>query len=308
MIGDNDKGQTRSEWWLSKIYPLVLGGGGSAFYGTVTTATSTTQFKVDSLKGLGTNLLNDAYYCQVIEADAAAPEGEIQKISAYTTADGNITVGTAFTVAPAVGDYVLILHESVAKMFLIADGTGDYPASVVDNSILGHLLAKTGVVANYNDTTDSLEAISDKVGAFTGDGGADQDDSVKASLDLAHIDLDAIIANQAGAETISSYNLPNDVVENTLLEIVNTKRLRLDAVWLDMVNLVQDVTIKVYHKIDGTNYRQYDVFTWGTSEENGVLLSPVTINGDWKITVTSTVAQGAIKAIPYNIIKTTMEA
>lgn len=23
MIGDNDKGQTRSEWWLSKIYPLV---------------------------------------------------------------------------------------------------------------------------------------------------------------------------------------------------------------------------------------------------------------------------------------------
>jgi len=153
MIGDNDKGQTRSEWWLSKIYPLVLGGGGSAFYGTVTTATSTTQFKVDSLKGLGTNLLNDAYYCQVIEADAAAPEGEIQKVSAYTTADGDITVGAAFTVAPAVGDYVLILHESVIAA--IADAT--------DNLFMKDVVGNKTDAAAIPSTTTSIVAMLKKV-------------------------------------------------------------------------------------------------------------------------------------------------
>lgn len=136
----------------------------------------------------------------------------------------------------------------------------------------------------------------------------DRLDNATFGLSALNDDLDAIIANQAGTETVSSYDLPNDTAENTLLEISNTKRVRLDSVWLDFVNLVQDVTIKVYHKIDGTNYRQYDSFSWGTSEEDGVLLSPVTINNDWKVTVTSTVAQGSILAIPYNVIKTTMEA
>lgn len=123
-------------------------------------------------------------------------------------------------------------------------------------------------------------------------------------------DVLSIVSGLSGSssETVSSYNLPNDTAENTLLEITNTKRLKIDSVWLDFVNLVQDVTIKVYHKIDATTYRQYDTFSWGTSEEDGILLRDVTINNDWKITITSTIAQGAVKAIAYNVIKTTMEA
>jgi len=41
--------------------------------------------------------------------------------------------------------------------------------------------------------TNWLKFIKDIIGDFSGDGGAAQDDSVKASLDLAHTDLDAII-------------------------------------------------------------------------------------------------------------------
>lgn len=169
-LGENDKGQTRSEWWLNKIYPLVLSGRGIAFYGKITTATSTTRFKVDSMAGLGTDLLNDAYYCQIIQADAAAPEGEIQKISAYDTDDGDITVGAAFTVAPDTGDYVLILHESVAKLFMIADGAGAYPASVVDNSIFAQIMAVAGDISDFDNAKHSLEAIGELV-ALTTSGG-----------------------------------------------------------------------------------------------------------------------------------------
>lgn len=128
------------------------------------------------------------------------------------------------------------------------------------------------------------------------------------STAFAGIDIASILANQAGQETISSYDLPDDTAENTVITVTTTKRLKLDSIWLDFVNLVQDVTIKVYHKIDSINYRQYDEFSYAVPEEDGVLLKDVTINHDWKLTVTSTVAQGTIKAIPYNIIKTTMEA
>lgn len=166
-FGDDDKGQTRSEYWLSKIYPLVESSGGATFYGSVTTANTTTNFKVDSLQGLGTDLLDDAYYCQIIQADGIAPEGEIQKVSAYDTSDGDITVGTAFTVAPEVGDYILILHESVVKLFLIADGVGAYPTSVVDNSIFAHMMAIGGDISDFDNSTDSLEAIGAAVAAIS---------------------------------------------------------------------------------------------------------------------------------------------
>lgn len=119
--------------------------------------------------------------------------------------------------------------------------------------------------------------------------------------------IDKLVTNLAGSELISSENLPNDTTENTIIEITTTSRQRLDSVWLDFVNLVQDVTIKVYHKIDGTNYRQYDEYSWATTDEDGVAISNITINNDWKLTVTSPIAQGGIVAIPYNYIITTME-
>lgn len=110
------------------------------------------------------------------------------------------------------------------------------------------------------------------------------------------------------SELTGSYNLPDDTAENTAIEITTTNRRRLDSIWLDFNTLVEDVTIKVYHKIDGSTYRQYDEFSWDTTEEDGVLIRDVTINNDWKLTITSTVAQGAVMSIPYNVIYSPMEA
>ena len=59
---------------------------------------------------------------------------------------------------------------------------------------------------NFNDADDSLEMISDKAGAFAGTSGAGQSESVKASLDLAHTDLDAILADTI---SISGATLPS---------------------------------------------------------------------------------------------------
>lgn len=57
------------------------------------------------------------------------------------------------------------------------------------------MLSSTSLATPIN-TTNSLNA---SIGAYTGpEAGTAQDDNNKASLDLAHVDLDAILANQAG--------------------------------------------------------------------------------------------------------------
>lgn len=70
---------------------------------------------------------------------------------------------------------------------------------------------------DYNRATDSLEALSDKAGGFSGDGGALQDDSIKASLDLAHTDIDAILADTI---TISGGALPATATADSLQRFV----------------------------------------------------------------------------------------
>ena len=183
VLGETDDGQTRTAYWLSKMYPLVETGGGTAFYGVVTTATSTTRFKVDALQGLGTDLLNDAYYCQIIQADAVAPEGEIQKVSAYDTSDGDITVGAAFTVAPEAGDYVLILHESA--VVAIADTTNNlFMTDVVGNKTDTSAIpsATTSIVAIVKKVYDTAISIASSLLTLTETGGTVTTDGTEQNL------------------------------------------------------------------------------------------------------------------------------
>ena len=182
-FGADDKGQTRSEYWLSKIYPFVTTSGGAAFYGIITTANTTTNFKVASLVGMGTDLLNDAYYCQIIQADAAAPEGEIQKVSAYDTSDGDITVGAAFTIAPEIGDYVLILHESVVSA--IANSTDnlfmkDVVGDKTDTSAIPS--ATTSIVAMVKKVYDTAIGVATSLLTLTETGGTITTDGTEQNV------------------------------------------------------------------------------------------------------------------------------
>ena len=89
-----------------------------------------------------------------------------------------------------------IQGEQLDHIVAITDGAGAQLLTPVDGSIVSKLASKVsgGDTSSYDNTTDSLEMLSDKAGDFSGDGGAAQDDSIKASLDLAHTDLDSIIS------------------------------------------------------------------------------------------------------------------
>lgn len=72
---------------------------------------------------------------------------------------------------------------------------------------------------------------------------------------------------------------------------------------LDLVNLTQDVTIRVYEKIDGTNYRSVDPEkNWVTADEDGVRIDFVA-QADVKITMQSAIDEAAARDVPWSYVR-----
>ena len=167
---------TTVEAALSGIATYMVSGGGDY------------SKKVNNLT-LRTNLediIQDI--CAVIGVDAA---------NVWSTSISGATQTTVEATEQAIG-------TAIEKLYALDDRPAAlaYPSSVVADSILAFILSKATnpVASSFDNTTDSLEMISDKAGGFSGDGGAAQDDSVKASLDLAHTDLDAILEDTANLD------------------------------------------------------------------------------------------------------------
>ena len=165
--------------------------------GQVTTATSVTVFEATDLIGQGDDAFA-GWYVYVLQSDNAAPENETQPMSDYVSSTGKVT-HTALTAQLAVGDWVTLLHPSMAMLgavdtsaatgavtstdFLmayvkqivtntyrlgeaaIADTTDpvDMTTEVADDTILSNMLTDDGDTSTYDRRTDSQEAISDSV-------------------------------------------------------------------------------------------------------------------------------------------------
>jgi len=63
-----------------------------------------------------------------------------------------------------------LIDANIDKLTSAADGTGNYPASVVQDSVVAMILSKSAnpVASSYDNQTDSLEAISDALSAAIG--------------------------------------------------------------------------------------------------------------------------------------------
>lgn len=109
-----------------------------------------------------------------------------------------------------------------------------------------------------------------------------------------------------GGNTIKSvpaagtYTHPNDTSEHDVLEFTaDTQDIFIS---LDVSALTQPTEIREYEKIDGTNYRQISLKTYPDDFDSGT--KAITIyfkqkNKDYKVTLKSTVAEGASRDIPY---------
>lgn len=90
--------------------------------------------------------------------------------------------------------------------------------------------------------------------------------------------------------------------EQDVFELTITSRNTIGGIWLDMVNVTRDTTIKVYHKIDGTNYRQFQSNPWVTADADGVLINGFTAYRDVKVTFTCDGGGGGSVNVPYAVV------
>ncbi len=99
---------------------------GLSFEGIVTTATSDVQFSASALAGKGDGYFKGYYAYPIWDAGGAgaAPQGEHQLISAYTSI-GGVFVHTAFTADLALTDKILIVHPAIAQILDMVDDIWD---------------------------------------------------------------------------------------------------------------------------------------------------------------------------------------
>lgn len=218
--------------------------------GKVTTATSVTEFASTDLIGQGDDAF-DGWYVSVLQADNAAPEGEIKPMSDYVSNTGTIT-HTAFTAQLAVGDWVVLLRPEIAMLGTVATAAASgavtetdvlmayvkqlinyfYLADadlsdVLDDSPFAHIFAKDGDVSAFDDNLHSLEALYDKMVALQGGSETIEslDDELDAMIDMAKTPDTRTISTIGTEETISAFTT------------TNANPMYIAGVWLGMENL-----------------------------------------------------------------------
>ena len=92
--------------------------------------------------------------------------------------------------------------------------------------------------------------------------------------------------------------------EQTIFEITDNTKTYISQIMLDFVNIIENGIIKLYSKIDGTNYREIAIFAFTfLTDSKGLLINlRIPINVDFKITYEEDVDEGADRIIPYNYI------
>lgn len=90
--------------------------------------------------------------------------------------------------------------------------------------------------------------------------------------------------------------------EQTIVELALSERTRIGSIWLDLVNVTQALTLRVHHKIDGTNYRIFQENSWLTTDDDGVLLEGFTARDDIKVTAQCGGGGAGSVNVPYAVV------
>lgn len=111
-----------------------------------------------------------------------------------------------------------------------------------------------------------------------------------------------------GTTTVTSgtHSHSSGTTEQTIVEVTITTPTKLCNLFLDLVNLTKNATVRVYAKIDGTNYRALEggQIDWiVASDDDGICYESLTIDKDVKFTLQSSEAEGASRNVPYRIVK-----
>lgn len=92
--------------------------------------------------------------------------------------------------------------------------------------------------------------------------------------------------------------------EQVVVKIATTTRKQIQGIWVDLVNMTQNGTVRLYYKIDGTNYRLFRSYPFVVlTDPDGTYLDlNMGITNDLEVRYIEGVDEAAVRAIPYSII------
>ena len=90
--------------------------------------------------------------------------------------------------------------------------------------------------------------------------------------------------------------------EQTIETVAITQKSVINAFWLDLSNVTQDSTLRLYHEIDGSNLRLFQENDWITTDDDGVLLAGFTPNDNVRLTIQCAGGGAGSVDIPYSVL------
>jgi hypothetical protein len=172
------------------------------------------------------------------------------------------------------------------------------------------------IQTDLDNATDGLGALKLLIDAVQSTADAIETDTqdIQTQIGTAGAGLTAIpnvaqaAANSSG-DSSGTLSYLDAGGEQTVVELTTTTRKVINGVWLDLVNMTQNGTIKAYYKIDGTNYREMSssAFVVLTDKDGFYLSLNMGITNDFKVTYTEGVDEGAARDIPYSLVYRTIE-
>lgn len=147
-------------------------------------------------------------------------------------------------------------------------------------------------------STRSTLSQSDILSDTTPFAGANIDAAVSTRSSHDDPDPNGRIDNLAWTRATSTHSHANNTTEQDVIENTGVTDPTEVRVLLDLNGLTNDHTIRVYEKIDGTNYRSIDPpKAWTSADEDGVRIS-FTAQDDYKVTLQSATGEGSSVNVP----------
>jgi len=169
----------------------------------------------------------------------------------------------------------------------------------------GYLISRIEIKAEVDNALDTAipetpttDSINERVKTLD-----DNYTSTRANYldNINNPDLQNIIRNVS--ETTGTFSFDEtSSSEQDMVVISISARAIIGAIWIDMSNVTRDTTIKVYHKIDGTNFREFMLEQWTSTDSDGVLIDGFTAYRDVKITLTCDGGGAGSVSVAYAIV------
>lgn len=115
-----------------------------------------------------------------------------------------------------------------------------------------------------------------------------------------------LLRRKLGYYGTAVYPAAPSVAETTIHESVvpsATAPLTYNGFTIDMTNCTSQKTIRVYSRVDGTNYRLAETMIWRVGDNPAVRINEFSTARQWLVTVQTTATEAAPRNIPYEYVK-----